>query len=482
MNEQLSPLDATFLELEEADPSAHMHIGAVILFEGQPGGGPPSLERIQEQVLGRLPSMPRFTERLSEPETGGIRWPAWEPDPGFRVEHHVTGYGLPSPGGRDELLDWAGEYYSQRLDRTRPLWELAVVERGDGGWALVTKTHHCMVDGVASVDIGTTLLDTRPDAPDRSLPLDVGFPTNGRGDFGGGAAMRLTRPARAAARGAGDLGRAGLHATRSALGLARHPSRARESLHRAGALAELVVKDELIAAPASSLNQPIGAKRRLGIFQAPLSELRAIKLALGGTVNDVVLAIATGGLRRLLLYRDEKPPPAGLRAMVPVNVRNAAESLALGNRISSLFVHLPVAEPDPGRRYERAIEEAEGLKAGSQAVGSAALLGLAGHMPPVLHSFIAQAIYATRLFNVTITNVPGPQEPLYCLGSRAVELWPLVPLAAEHAVGLAVFSYDGTLHFCVNADRDSVEDLHVLIAGMTSSLQELRDLARAPVG
>ena len=481
MSEQLSALDATFLELEEADQSAHMHIGGVMLFEGD--DGPPPIDRVCEEVLGRLPSMPRFRERLSEPHTGGMHWPTWEPDPDFRVERHVISAGLPSPGGRDELLKWAGEYYSTRLDRTRPLWELAVVQLGDGGWALVTKTHHCMIDGIASVDIGTTLLDSRPDAPSRALPLESQRTGGVKGaGNGGGRLARLPHPARALARGAVDLARTGLDATESALGLVRHPGQGREALRRAGALAELLVRDELIAAPRTSLNRPIGVKRRLGVLVVPLEELREVKRALGGTINDVVLAIATGALRRLLLQRGEEPPGAGLRAMVPVNVRDAAESLALGNRITSLFVHLPVAEGQPRLRYERTIEEAEGLKAGTQAVGSTALLDLAAHVPPVLHSFVAQSIYATRLFNVTITNVPGPQTPLYSFGSRALEIWPLVPLAAEHAIGVAVFSYDGALHFCVNADHASVPDLDVLVAGMTTSLEELRGLAGIAAG
>jgi WS/DGAT/MGAT family acyltransferase len=193
-----------------------------------------------------------------------------------------------------------------------------------------------------------------------------------------------------------------------------------------------------------------------------------------------VLAAAAGGLRRLLLTRGEDPPAQGLRAMVPMNVRTAGERLAMGNKISSLFVHLPVAAEDPADRYRLQVEEAETLKAGTQHEGSSLLLNVGDHMPPVLHSFMARSLFATRLFNVTITNVPGPQAPLYYFGSKVQEIWPLVPIAAAHAIGLAVFSYDGTLFFCINADRDTVSDLEVLSEGIADSIAELSELAAKP--
>jgi WS/DGAT/MGAT family acyltransferase len=280
---------------------------------------------------------------------------------------------------------------------------------------------------------------------------------------------------------AGDVLQAGGSAVRlAASGIAgplRHPHQAAEALSRARALAEVLVKDELIAAPSSSLNDPIGAHRGLAVMSVPLGELKEIKQSLGGSVNDVVLAATAGGLRELLRSRGETLPAQGLRAMVPVNIRSATERLALGNRITSLFVHLPVAEADPLDRYRRQVEEAEGLKAGSQATGTLAIVSLAGHAPPVLHSFLARSLFATRLFNVTITNVPGPQFPLYAFGSRLEAVWPLVPLAANHGVGLAVFSYDGDLFFCLNADRDSVPDLDVLATGIRTSIEELTHLA-----
>ena len=486
MEDQLTALDATFLELEEADQSAHMHIGGVMLLEPQPGGGAPPIGQIRQDVVDRLPDLPRYTQRLSTPHTGGLHWPSWEEDRRFRVEQHVRIAGLPAPGGVDELMEWAGEYYSQRLDRSKPLWEIVVLELADGRWALVTKTHHCMIDGVGSVDMATTLLDTTPEPraphngasngrPPASHPNTVETPRRGLRH----TASLIAKPYLFVGNAALRTAQAGLGAAESALGMATHPSRAREAAHRSRALAELIVKDELVAAPECSLNRPIGAGRQLAVITTRLDELKEIKNSLGGTLNDVVLTAAAGGFRRLLTERGEMVSEPGLRAMVPMNIRTAADHLAMGNRISSLFVHLPVGAADPAERYRLQVEETETLKSGTQHEGSSVLLNIGNHMPPVLHSFLARSLFATRLFNVTITNVPGPQIPLYYFGSKVQEIWPLVPIAASHAIGLAVFSYDGRLFFCINADRDTVPDLDVLNVGIAESLAELGELAKS---
>src|SRR6266545_7954091 len=352
MGDQLSALNATFLELEELDQSAHMHIGGVMILEPQPGGGAPPIDLIRRDVIDRLPDLPRYTQRLSTPRTGGLHWPSWEEDGQFRVERHVRIAGLPAPGGVDELMEWAGEYYSQRLDRTRPLWEMVILELADGRWALVTKTHHCMIDGVGSVDMASTLLDTVPErrAP-RNAASNGGTVHHGNTDETPIRGWRRTaswiaKPYLFVGNAAIRTAQAGLHAAESAVGMAAHPSRARDAAHRSRALAELIVRDELVAAPECSLNQPIGAGRQLAVITMRLDELKGIKNALGGTVNDVVLAATAGGLRRLLSERGEVIPDPGLRAMVPMNIRTAADHLALGNRVSSLFVHLPVAAAD----------------------------------------------------------------------------------------------------------------------------------------
>jgi WS/DGAT/MGAT family acyltransferase len=270
------------------------------------------------------------------------------------------------------------------------------------------------------------------------------------------------------------------HAVRMLRGgtqVALHPHKALEMLERSRATASVLLRDEVTAAPHSSLNCDIGATRRFALVRVPLADVKAVKASLGGTVNDVALAAVTGGLRTLLDARGEQPPPQGLRAMVPMNVRQASEKLALGNRISSLFVHLPVSADTTADRYEQVMAEAETLKKGTQAVGTSTIISLAGLAPPAIHAFIARALYATRLFNVTVTNVPGPQTTLYTLGARLREIIPLVPLAAEHALGVAIFSYDGTVVFGINAAADAMPDIDLLRDGIAAEIEALRGLA-----
>jgi WS/DGAT/MGAT family acyltransferase len=455
VEDRLTALDATFLELEEADESAHMHIGAVMVFEPLPDGGAPTLDRIRAHLDERLGSVARFRQRLSEPRTGGLRWPRWIEDERFDIAGHVRREFLPPPGGHRELMDWAGEFFSRRLDRARPLWEMVLVDGlADGRWALASKTHHCLVDGVGSIDVGYLMLDTERTprrAPAHAPKRERVAPDDARSSAFG-LVPGIVR---------GAAGRA--------VGLVRGVL----------AMGEVIVRDELVAAPTTSLNDPIGGKRRFETCAADLADVKRVAHALGGTVNDVVLAAATGGLRALLLGRGEEPPEHGLRAMVPMNVRRAQERSALGNRISSLFVNLPVAVDDPLERYRATVAEAEALKSGSQALGSTTLIDLAAHAPPAIHTYVARSLFATRLFNVTITNVPGPQIPLYVLGSRLEAIWPLVPLAAAHAVGLAVVSYDGRMFFALNADHDTVPEAEEFAQGVADSLAELRELAEA---
>lgn len=462
MSEHLTPLDATFLELEEADESAHMHIGALLVFDGPPGGAP-SPEQVRRQLDERLHTLPRYRQRLSEPHTGGLSWPAWIPHEGFDVAAHVRHAALPAPGGPAELREWAGDYWSHRLDRSLPLWEVVLIDGLEHGrWALCTKTHHCMVDGVGSIDASYLMLDPSPEG---SPPPPAAA-----------AAADLERQASSGWLGA--IPHVAARAARAGAELAVHPERLREMLGRSRAVLELLLRDELVPAPRTSLGVPIGTRRRFATVSTGLDDVKQVKRALGGTVNDVVLATVTGGLRRLLEGRGESLPRQGLRAMVPVNVREPGERL--GNHISSLFVHLPVAEADSAQRYRATLREAESLKSGSQATGSRALVELTGLAPPVLHSVLARSLFASRLFNVTVTNVSGPQDPLYAFGARLREVLPLVPLAAEHAVGVAVISYDGRLTFGISADYETVPDLEVLAAGIEDSLAELLELSRPP--
>ena len=489
MSEHLTALDATFLELEQADESAHMHIGGVLVFDPLPGGGTPSREDMCQQLASRLGQLPRYGQRLSQPHTGGLSWPAWEDDPAFDIGTHVARAALPAPGGDEELAQWASSFFSQRLDRHRPLWEMAIVEGlADGRWALVHKTHHCMVDGVGSVDVGYLLLDTTPDAaPAASSSPSSASAANGPHTPSPSDVQRPTSTAHPTASGSlASLAHAWagllpvetiIHAAQMGAHGALHP---REALHSARAALGMIVHEELRAAPRTSLNGPIGTRRRFEVVRVALADLKEIKDSLGGTINDVVLTVTASGLRALLQSRGEALPADGLRAMVPMNVRVASEHLALGNRISSLFVELPVAEADPVRRYHETVARSASLKSdGQQATGTTAVIDIAGLAPPVIHATLARALYASRLFNVTVTNVPGPQQTLYAFGAPLREIHPLVPLAAEHAVGVAALSYDGTVFFGVVADRDTVPDLEVLVSAMDASVQELLAAARA---
>jgi diacylglycerol O-acyltransferase / wax synthase len=486
-SEHLSPLDATFLELEDSDQGAHMHIGAVMIFDAGANGAPPELADVRARIAAALPDLPRFAQRLSEARPHGLGWPRWVDDEQLDLTRHVRRAALPEPAGTDELLEWAGDYYSQRLDRSRPLWEIVVLDLDGGRWAMVTKTHHCMVDGIGSIDIGYTILDAEPSprrepggepettqapppkAPEPSLrrqlaSLVTRVPGVANAALGAGVA---------AARGAWGLVSTGV-------GSVVHPERARRALNTARGVAEVLIRDEIIAAPRTSLNQQIGAHRRLAVAAVPLDDLKAIKRRLGGTVNDVVLASAAGGLRALFEHRGEPAPERGLRAMVPVNVRTASERLRLGNRITSLFIHLPVAGPDPLSRYLAQLDEAEEVKAGIGAVGASGIIDLTSLAPPILHVFLARSLYASRLFNVTITNVPGPQQPLYAFGSRLRTVWPLVPLASRHPLALAVLSYDGTVFFCLNSDPDAAPDVKVVLDGIEREIEALGELSPEP--
>jgi diacylglycerol O-acyltransferase len=457
----LTPLDAAFLELEEADESAHMHIGWAMVFDPLPEGGKPSLGALQSQTAERLELLPRFRRRLSSPRVGSFSLPTWEPDPDFDIAAHMRHATLPAPGGEAELLDWLGDFYSHRLDRAHPLWETTLLDGlADGHWALVTKVHHCLVDGISGVEVASVLLDAEPDPAPGSKGLAAAIARPGEDEEADrGALSKL-----AGAVGAG-------------VDTVLHPRKLASALSRSRSMAEMVIREELIGAPHTSLNEPIGGTRRLAAVDVPLDDLKSIKRELGGTVNDVVLAATTGGLRRLFEHRGEGSSVDNVRAMVPVSLRRASEALALGNRVSSLFVDLPVSEPDPLLHYRKTVAAAEELKGGDQAVGTEALIEMAGAAPPLIHSVVARLAFTPRLFNITITNVPGPPTTLYALGAPLRRIIPLVPIFSGHAVGVAAVSYDGEVTFGLNGDRGTVPDLDVLKRGIEESLAELGRLA-----
>lgn len=391
----LTPLDASFLELEEADESAHMHIGWALVFDPLPEGGVPSLEAVRVQTRERLQDLPRFRRRLSSPRVGSASLPSWVPDPEFDVDNLTRHATLPAPGGEEELMDWLGDYFSHRLDRAHPLWETTLVDGLEGGrWALATKTHHCLVDGISGVSVAAVMLDAEPEpASDAKALAELAAEAEAAGAEG---------------EGNGPLGRL-RHAIGEGVDTALHPRKLLDVLSRSRTIAETLIHDELIAAPHTSLNEPIGGSRRLAAVDVPLDRPKRIKGNLGGTVNDVVLTACAGGLHRFFDARGETEVEQ-VRAMVPVNLRQASEEMALGNRISSLFVDLPVAEPDPLLRLRKVTAAVEDRKRGGTG-GIDVVIELAGLAPPLIQSVIARLAFTPRMFNITITNVPGPPRP-----------------------------------------------------------------------
>ncbi len=456
-------LDTMFLELEQFDESAHMHIGAALIFDPLPGGGTPDIAEFRDYLRGRVRILPRFAQQLSAAHAGPLTWLTWEPASEFDPDAHVHHATLPAPGGETELHEWLGEFWSHRLDRHRPLWEMTLLDGLERGrWALATKTHHCLVDGVGSLDIADILLDASPEAaPPASQPLpdrneQVAEHGNGRFWLSPGLVLR---------------------GARAGVGAALHP---RESLDRMRAAVELIVREEVIGAPQSSLNGPMSGTRLYATVRLSLADVKETKTRLGGTVNDVVLALCAGGLRHLLLSRGDALPEGDLRAQVPVNIRSEDQEHALGNELTSLFVELPVSEADPVARYRRVVEHAEQLKAGSQRTGGKTIVDLADMGPPLAGALLARSMFGgTRMFNLTITNVPGPQQRLYAFGAPLVEVLPLVPLFAGHTIGIAVFTYAGEMVFGLNADRMAAPDIGVLAEGIELSFAELKCGQRA---
>jgi diacylglycerol O-acyltransferase len=458
--DRLSALDASFLHLEQ--PDTPMHVGALTVFEGAPFVTPAGqfrLADVRTLVEARLARIPRFRKRV-QPVPLDAAHPIWVDDDHFDIAHHVRLTTLPAPGDRAQLLAHFEQIQARRLDRRRPLWELWFVDGLEGGEvALIQKTHHALVDGVSSVDVATVLLDFSPDVewlpptPWRPEPA----PTPGRLLIDA-VRDQLTDPA---GLGAGRPGPAPLDGER----LARL-TRSVASLAEGG-----------VTAPRTSLNRPVGRSRRFACVRRPLDEVQAVRRELGGTVNDVVLAGVAGGLGRLLDQRGELTPDLTLKAFCPVSVRDDDERLRLGNRVSGMVVALPVAERDPAARLERVRATTAHLKASEQAAGASALLGLTEYAPAPLLGLATRLAPRQRLFNLVCTNVPGPQVPLYCMGARMLEAYPMVPLAQNLSLGIAILSYCGHLHVGLLADRDQWDDLDVLEAGLDDAFAELHKAA-----
>jgi diacylglycerol O-acyltransferase / wax synthase len=438
----------------ETDASP-MHVGGVSIFEGPP----PPFADILARVRSKLPLVPRYRQVVRFVPFALAR-PVWVDDPHFNLSYHVRRTALPTPGGDQELLTLVGRVMSQNLDRAKPLWEMWVVEGlEDGRWALLSKVHHCMVDGIASTDLMSVLLDAERDPelarPDSWAP----GPMPGAARLLAGALVeQATSPVSFTERFAGAL-----LTPRQFAGLLEDTSR---GLVGFAGVARL--------RGGSSLNGPLGPHRRWGWARGRLSDVQLVRRALSGTVNDVVLAAITGGFRELLQSRGESVNRV-LRTLVPVSVRRPGERGRYNNRVSAMFAELPVGIEDPARRLRSITAQMADLKESKQAVAGEVLTSLSGFAPPMLLALGARVAskLPQRSLNTGTTNVPGPQFPLYLAGRRMLESFPYIPLFASVRVAVAIFSYDGALSFGVSGDYDTAADIDVLCEGIERGLQEL---------
>ena len=452
--DRLTSIDASFLT-NETDAS-HMHVGAVLVFEGPP----PSYDDLLEHITGRLHLVPRFRQKLAFPPVEAGR-PFWIDDPSFNLEYHVRHSALPAPGSEEQLKRTAARIFSQQLDRTKPLWELWLVQGlKRKRFALVSKTHHALVDGVSGVDIATVLFDVKP----------VPEPAEAEHEW-----VPSPEPSAASlvAHGVEDLASTPLRLARRIESAILHPRPAvREVTEAAEAVGEIAWA---LANPAPEvpLNTEIGSHRRFEWVRQDLATLKGIKNALGGTVNDVVLAVVAGALRRWLHARGIRTEGLELRALVPVSIRAEDEHGHLGNRIAAVRGPLPVYIADPVRRLEAVRESMQGVKSSKQALGAEVISRFNDFAPPTLLAQASRLNFSTRLFNLIVTNVPGPQIPLYVLGRELQDVFPVAFLPENHALAIAIISYNGSIDFGLLADYDAMEDVDAIATGIAESVEEL---------
>jgi WS/DGAT/MGAT family acyltransferase len=458
--DRLSAVDASFLAQEGR--SSHMHVGAVLLFEGPP----PAHDELVAHVESRLHLVPRYRQKLAFPRLEMGR-PIWIDDARLNIEYHVRHTALPSPGSMDELQLLTGRIFSQRLDRSKPLWEMWLVQGlSDNRFALITKTHHAMVDGISGVDLATVLFDLGP-VPTKIEPEDPPW-----------APQPEPSQAELVADGAKAVAKFPFELGGRAIGALRHPAGAVRGAREAAEGVGEIVWAGLNSAPATPLNVPIGPHRRARWVQSRLDDFKEIKNTLGGTVNDVVLAVVTGALRRWLRLRGVRTEGLELRALVPMSIRTEDEHHQLGNRIAVMRGPLPVYSEAPVTTLDRVSEAMSGVKESKQALGAEVISNLEDFAPPTLLAQASRLNFSTRLFNLIVTNVPGPQLPLYLLGRELEELIPMAFLPENHALAIAIMSYNGRLDFGLLADYDAMPDIDDLALYLEDALVELLEEAR----
>jgi len=461
--ERLSGVDAMFLRIEE--PNVHMHVGAVALFEAAPlrtSQGGLDIERLRASVERALAFSPRFRQKLASVPLLGH--PVWVDDRRFNLDYHLRHTSLPRPGDIRLLKRLAGRLMSQKLDRGKPLWEMWVVERVEGDrFALLVKAHHCMVDGISGFDLFVRLLRIDPDAtlePPRTwIPRAV---PEGRRLFADELLRRASFP---------------MAALRMGVGALRRPRKAIAGAQEAVLGVAEVLSAGLRPTTPNPMNPDIGPHRRFDWLRFDIEALHETRTRLGGTLNDMVLAAAAGAIRRFMTNRGVQVRDLVFRAQVPMSIRSEIEREEAGNRVVMLLADLPLDEPNPRKRLERVIETTQNLKRSRQRAGVELLEDLSDQVLTSVFVSFARIASQRRAFNVVVTNVPGPPLPVYLLGSRMLEIYPLVPLAATQGLGIALFSYDGALHWGFNADWEAIPDLHELVLAMGDELERLCKLA-----
>ena len=458
--DRLTSIDASFLHQE--GHASHMHIGGVLIFE-EPA---PAFEDFVDHVRGRLHLVPRYRQKLATPplETGR---PLWVDDPDFNIEYHVRHTALPAPGTEEQLFLLTSRIASQQLDRSKPLWENWLVEGLDGDrFALISKTHHALVDGIAGVDLASVLFDIEPEPrpPDTQLepwrpepePSAAGLVLAGARGLVSTTASLVTRTAVAATRPTTSL------------------NLMRDVLEGLGEL----VWAGLNPAPETPLNVTIGPHRRYQVVRQQLADYKEIKDALGGTVNDVVLTVVSGALAQWLRSRGVRTEGLEMRALVPVSVRTSDQRGSLGNQLTAMRGPLPVYIDDAVARLRFIRGAMNGLKESKQAVGAATLAAVNSLAPPTILAQASRLNFSTRLFNLLVTNIPGPQVPLYVLGRRLEDLFPVAFLPEDHALSVAIMSYNGGLDYGLLGDYDAMPDIDLVADGIEASLAELLAAAR----
>jgi diacylglycerol O-acyltransferase len=458
LRDQLSHLDVVFLAAES--PSTPMHTAGVVIFDG-----PLPFQKVYEVIESRLHLVPRFSQRIVEVPFG-LAHPYWADDPEFDLAFHVRHSALPAPGSDEELCAFAARLVSRPLDRSKPLWELYVIDGLEGDRsAMLIKTHHAMVDGVSSMDLATALFDFGPEPSQPPPPKELRKP-----EPLPNRAQLLQKVMTQQARGLLDLG--GLLGAAAAA-----PRRVAERVAGGVGLVASSATSLLRPAGPSPLNTGPGLHRRFAIVRSTLQTIKDIKNAAGTTVNDVVLTVCADSLGKLFRARDEPTEGRSLRVMVPVSVRSEDHRMQLGNEITAVFCDLPIGKMRPLDRLRIVHNQIKDVKDSRQALAADLLVNLTRWSPPTLHALSARLATRGRWMNTIISNVPGPQIPLYSCGVKMLEPYAVIPLAPGQSLAFGVTSYNGEIFFGLNADRDSHPDLAQLARYVEESIKDLEKAA-----